>query len=101
MGASANDVDVSSAVKSYTYKDGEPYGLSQIYQIDVPDTGFPPYYIFQNFGGEDGVNKDYHRIIISGIPKKSGEYRVTVSGFTPGTMYSGKDFYKHYTIMIK
>ncbi|HHG9494113.1 TPA: hypothetical protein ACPY0B_000087 [Citrobacter farmeri] len=53
-----------------------------------------------SFGGEDGVNKDYHRIIISGIPKKSGEYRVTVSGFTPGTMYSGKDFYKQYTIKI-
>lgn len=54
-----------------------------------------------SFGGEDGVNKDYHRIIISGIPKKSGDYRVTVSGFTLGTMYSGKDFYKQYTIKIK
>ena len=54
-----------------------------------------------SLGGEDGVNKDYHRIIISGIPKKSGDYRVTVSGFTLGTMYSGKDFYKQYTIKIK
>ncbi|MDF9719212.1 hypothetical protein P4S07_005370 [Serratia marcescens] len=54
-----------------------------------------------SFGGEDGVNKDYHRIIISGIPKKSGEYRVTVSGFTLGIMSSGQDFYKEYTINIK
>lgn len=54
-----------------------------------------------SFGGENGVNKDYHRIIISGIPKKSGDYSVTVSGFTLGTMYSGKDFYKQYTIKIK
>ncbi|MFV9689335.1 hypothetical protein [Pantoea sp. ARC607] len=54
-----------------------------------------------SFGGEDGVNKDYHRIIISGIPKKPGDYRVTISGFTLGTMYSGKDFYKQYTIKIK
>ena len=54
-----------------------------------------------SFGGEDGVNKDYHRIIISGIPKKSGEYLVTISGFTLGTMYSGQDFYKQYTVKIK
>lgn len=27
----ASNQDVSSAVKSYTYKDGEPYGLSQVY----------------------------------------------------------------------
>lgn len=54
-----------------------------------------------SFGGEDGVNKDYHRIIISGVPKKAGDYRVTVSGFTLGTMYSGQDFYKQYTIKIK
>jgi len=53
-----------------------------------------------SFGGEDGVNKDYHRIIISGIPKKSGEYRATISGFALGTMYSGQDFYKQYTVKI-
>lgn len=53
------------------------------------------------FGGEDGINKDYHRIIITGIPKKSGDYSVTVSGFTLGTMHSGKDFYKKYKIKIK
>ncbi|NYS28403.1 hypothetical protein [Pantoea sp. WMus005] len=28
-----------------------------------------PKEIKYSFGGEDGVNKDYHRIIISGIPK--------------------------------
>ncbi|MBJ8997838.1 MULTISPECIES: hypothetical protein [Citrobacter] len=60
-----------------------------------------PEEIKYSFGGEDGVNKDYHRIIISGIPKKSGDYSVTVSGFTLGTIHSGKDFYKKYTITIK
>jgi len=63
--------------------------------------GWSPEEIKYSFGGEYGVNKDYHRIIISGTPKKSGNYRVTVSGFTLGTMYSGKDFYKQYTIKIK
>lgn len=60
-----------------------------------------PEEIKYTFGGEDGVNKDYHRIIISGIPEKSGDYSVTVSGFTLGTMHSGQDFYKQYTIKIK
>lgn len=54
-----------------------------------------------DFGGEGEINKDYHRIIISGIPQKSGNYSVTVSGLTLGTMHSGKDFYKEYTIKIK
>lgn len=54
-----------------------------------------------SFGGENEVNKGYHRIIISGIPKKTGDYSVTVSGFTLGTMHSGQDFYKQYTIKIK
>lgn len=59
-----------------------------------------PEEIKYSFGGEDGVNKNYHRIIISGIPKKSGDYSVTVSGFTLGTMYSGKYFHKKYTVKI-
>ncbi|PKH22400.1 hypothetical protein CIG19_13955 [Enterobacterales bacterium CwR94] len=53
------------------------------------------------FGGKHELNKNYHRIIISGIPKKTGEYSVIVSGFTLGTMHSGKDIYKKYTIKIK
>lgn len=53
-----------------------------------------------NFGDEEIINKDYHRIIISGIPKKTGSYSVIVSGFTLGTMYPGKDFYKKYSIKI-
>lgn len=71
--------------------------------ISPNDSGlvWSPEEIKYSFGGGDGVNKDYHRIIISGIPKKSGEYRVTVSGFTLGTMHSGQDFYKQYTIKIK
>ncbi|WP_143966863.1 hypothetical protein [Raoultella terrigena] len=52
------------------------------------------------FGWEYRVNKNYHRIIISGIQKKSGDYSVTVSGFTLGIMYSGKDSHNKYTIKI-
>jgi hypothetical protein len=54
-----------------------------------------------NLGGSEEVNKDYHRIIVSGIPKKAGNYSVIVSGFTLGTMYPGRDFYRKYTIKIK
>lgn len=54
-----------------------------------------------SFGGEDGVNKDYHRIIISGIPKKLGDYSLTVFGFTLSSMQSGKGFYKKYKLKIK
>lgn len=60
-----------------------------------------PEEIKYSLGGEDGVNKDYHRIIISGIPKKSDDYSVTVSGLTLGRMHCRKDFYKQYTIKIK
>lgn len=59
-----------------------------------------PEEIKYSLNGEEGMNKNYHRIILSGIPKKSGEYSVVVSGFTLGTMYSGKDFYKKYTVKI-
>jgi hypothetical protein len=71
--------------------------------INPNDSGlvWNPEEIKYSFGGEDGVNKDYHRIIISSIPKKSGNYSVTVSWFTLGTMHSGKDFYKKYTVKIK
>lgn len=71
--------------------------------ITPADSGLTwnPEEIKYSFVGEGGVNKDYHRIIISGIPIKSGDYSVTVSGFTLGTIHSGKDFYKKYTITIK
>ncbi|SMG55492.1 hypothetical protein [Cedecea sp. NFIX57] len=71
LGASANDVDVSSAVKSYTFKDGEPYGLSQVYQIDAPDTGFPPYYIFQKLGKGNAYPFAFNR---EGLPGKDEPY---------------------------
>lgn len=48
FGVYASGVDISSAVKSYTYKEGKPYGLSQVYQVNAPDDGFPPYYVFLN-----------------------------------------------------
>lgn len=44
--AFANNMGISDAVKSYTYKDGEPYGLSKVYWINTPDAGFQPYYFF-------------------------------------------------------
>lgn len=71
LGAYANDLNVSSAVKSYTYKDGEPYGLSKVYQIDAPDTGFPPYYIFQKLGKWNAYPFVFNR---EGLPGKDEPY---------------------------
>jgi len=101
--------DLKIATVSHQYqkvieiKGGAVNESSVSVSITPNDSGlaWDPEEIKYSFGGEDGVNKDYHRIIISGIPKNSGEYRVTVSGFTLGTMYSGKVFYKQYTIKIK
>ena len=101
--------DLNVATVNHNYQDaieikGGPVNESSVSVSIIPnDSGlaWSPEDIKYSLGGEDGVNKDYHRIIISGIPKKSGDYRVTISGFTLGTMYSGKDFYKQYTIKIK
>ncbi|EPC4019084.1 MULTISPECIES: hypothetical protein [Enterobacter] len=67
----ADDIDVSSAVKNYTFKDGEPYGLSQVYQINAPDTGFPPYYVFQSLGKENAYPFVFNR---EGLPGKDEPY---------------------------
>lgn len=67
----ASNQDVSSAVKSYTNKDGEPYGLSQVYQIDAPGTGFPPYYIFQKLGKGNAYPFVFNR---EGLPGKYEPY---------------------------
>ncbi|MFG6078982.1 hypothetical protein [Erwinia sp. OPT-41] len=67
----ASNQNVSSAVKSYTYKDGEPYGLSQVYQIDAPDTGFPPYYVFQKLGKGNAHPFIFNR---EGLPGKDEPY---------------------------
>ncbi len=102
-----NDLKVATVNHKYQdvieIKDGAVNESSVSVSIIPNDSGLAwnPEEIKYSFGGEDGVNKDYHRIIISGIPKKTGNYSVTVSGFTLGTMYSGKDFYKQYTIKIK
>lgn len=53
------------------------------------------------FDGKEETKKDYHNIIIFGTPLKKSEYHVIVSGFTLGTTYPGKDFYRKYTIKIK
>lgn len=101
--------ELTVATVNHKYRDvieikGGAVNESSVSVIIIPnDSGlaWSPEEIKYSFGGEDTVNKDYHRIIISGIPKKSGNYSVTVSGFTLGTMHSGKDFYKKYTINIK
>ncbi|HFO2465754.1 TPA: hypothetical protein ACHJFY_005249 [Klebsiella pneumoniae] len=101
--------DLKVAKVNHKYQDvieikGGAVNESSVSVSIIPiDSGlaWSPEDIKYSLGGEDGVNKDYHRIIISGSPKKSGDYRVTISGFTLGTMYSGKDFYKQYTIKIK
>ncbi|MCQ4104443.1 hypothetical protein NOG67_06310 [Erwinia persicina] len=102
-----NDLKVATVNHKYQdvieIKGGAVNESSVLVSIIPNDSGlvWNPEEIKYSFGGENGVNKDYHRIITSGIPKKSGDYHVTVSGFTLGTMYSGKDFYKQYTIKIK
>lgn len=102
-----NDLKVATVNQKYQgvieIKGGAVNQSSVSVSITPSDSGlvWNPEEVKYDFGGEDGINKDYHRIIISGIPKKSGDYSVTVSGFTLGTMHSGKDFYKKYTIKIK
>jgi len=102
-----NDLKVATANHKYQYiikiNGGAVNESSVSVNITPNDSGLVlnPEEVKNDFGGEDGMNKNYHRIIISGIPKKLGDYSVTVSGFTLGTMHSGKDFYKEYTIKIK
>ena len=67
----ANDGGVSSAVKNYTYKDGEPYGLSQVYSVDAPDNGFLPYYIFVKLGVNNAYPFVFNR---EGVPGKDEPY---------------------------
>lgn len=101
--------DLKVATVNHKYQEvieikGGPVNESSVSVSITPnDSGLAwnPEEIKYSFGAQDGINKDYHRIIIFGIQKKSGEYRVTVSGVTLGTAYSGKDFYKQYTMNIK
>ncbi|MGS2872266.1 hypothetical protein [Enterobacter huaxiensis] len=101
--------ELTAAKVNYKYRDvieikGGAVNESSVSVIITPnDSGlvWNPEEIKYSFGGEDGLNKDYHRIIISGTPKKSGDYCVTVSGFTLDTMHFGQGFYKKYTIKIK
>ena len=67
----ANSSDLSSAVKNYTYKDGEPYGLSQVYKVNSPDEGLPPYYIFMKLGIENAIPFVFNR---EGVPGKDEPY---------------------------
>lgn len=67
----ANAADVSAAVKNYTFKEGEPYGLSQVYKVNAPDVGFPPYYIFMKLGVEYAYPFVFNR---EGVPGKDEPY---------------------------
>ena len=69
--AFADNMGISDAVKSYTCKDGEPYGLSKVYQINTPDSGFPPYYIFLKLGVENAYPFVFNR---EGVPGKDEPY---------------------------
>lgn len=70
-GVLANTADVSSAVKNYSFKEGEPYGLSQVYQVNAPDSGFPPYYVFLKLGVENAYPFVFNR---EGVPGKDEPY---------------------------
>lgn len=101
--------ELTIATVNYKYRDvieikgGVVNESSMSVSITPNDSGlvWNPEEVKYAFDGYDGVNKYYHRIIISGIPKKPGDYSVTISGFILGTMRSGQDLYKRYTIKIK
>lgn len=67
----ANTEDVSSAVRIYTLKKGEPYGLSQVYQVNASGSGFPPYYVFLKLGVENAYPFVFNR---EGLPGKDEPY---------------------------
>ncbi|EPQ0972561.1 hypothetical protein NNU90_002750 [Citrobacter farmeri] len=52
-------------------------------------------------GGAERVDEDYHYIIISGKPKKTGEILVHINGYSMGTMTPGSKIDKIYVIKIK
>ncbi|EOD9026725.1 hypothetical protein ACJ5XQ_006149 [Klebsiella michiganensis] len=101
--------ELTIATVNYKYRDvieikgGVVNESSMSVSITPNDSGlvWNPEEVKYAFDGYDEVNKYYHRIIISGIPKKPGDYSVTISGFILGTMRSGQDLYKRYTIKIK
>ncbi|WP_261641169.1 hypothetical protein [Erwinia mallotivora] len=64
--AFANNMGISDAVKSYTYKDGEPYGLSKVYQINTPDAGFHTYYVFFKLGVDNAYPFVFNREGVAG-----------------------------------
>jgi hypothetical protein len=65
-GTLASSMDVLSAVKNYTFKEGEPYGLPRVYQTNTPDSGFSPYYVFLKLGIENAYPFVFNREGISG-----------------------------------
>lgn len=57
--------------KDYTFKEGEPYSLSQLYKVNATNVGFPPYYIFMQLGVEYAYPFVFNR---EGIPGKDKPY---------------------------
>lgn len=104
----ARKKDLKVAKVNHKYQDvieikGGAVNESSVSVSIIPiDSGlaWSPEDIKYSLGGEDGVKKITIASSYLGS-RKSGDYRVTISGFTLGTMYSGKDFYKQYTIKIK
>lgn len=74
--------NLSAATVNHKYQEiieisGGAVNKSSVSVIVTPsDSGLTwnPEEIKYNSGGEEGVSKNYHRIIISGIPKKAGDY---------------------------
>ncbi|MDN2485280.1 hypothetical protein [Kosakonia sacchari] len=71
-------MDVLSAVKNYTFKEGEPCGLIRVYQINTPDSGFSPYYVFLKLGIENAYPFVFNREGISGKDEPYSRYNVVL-----------------------
>ncbi|QXX98924.1 hypothetical protein IM817_12430 [Serratia marcescens] len=56
---------------------------------------------YRKFGERVQKDEDFHNIIIYGTPNGKGKVTVEVSGFTLGTMYPGKGFFKSYEIEVR
>ncbi|MEA5103966.1 hypothetical protein [Pantoea sp. S18] len=95
---------VGKEYRSQIKINGGPVNKSSVSVIIVPEGSglmWEPEAIKYKIGNEDGVNVDYHKLIILGVTKKPGDYDIIVSGYTLGTMKPGRGFYKKYSLTIK
>ncbi|PKH22399.1 hypothetical protein CIG19_13950 [Enterobacterales bacterium CwR94] len=72
--------------------------------VDIlpPESGlkWSPEVITLKRGGQEREEADYHRIIISGTPKKIGEILIHINGYSMGTSRPGREIDKTYIIRI-